>query len=245
MLVVGVGLSAVGALMWRSDTQRRDRQSFQLTASSVTDTLATRLRQDVNFGLTVRGLLTMMPRLSPTGFDTWYGALEEQHQVGTVGEFLPLVSGPLSDVPTVWQRKLLAAARDTGQVVTNPPPVGGLPTLVLDAAVYRPGVDADDREPAPQRPRRLGVATFDLPRLLDLEQSDHVSVALYHRNPGQANVLLYRAGPALVGDAMVSTRTLWINGPWTVEIRSQALTSHLSAGAAGRARVHDRLARRR
>ena len=51
----------------------------------MTDTLATRLRQDVNFALTVRGLLTMMPRLSPTGFDTWYGALEEQHQVGTVG----------------------------------------------------------------------------------------------------------------------------------------------------------------
>ena len=137
VLVVGVGLSAVGALMWHSDRQRRDRQSFQLTASSVTDTLATRLRQDVNFALTVRGLLTMMPRLSPTGFDTWYGALEEQHQVGTVGEFLPLVTGPLSDVPTLWQRRLLAAARDTGQVVTNPPPVGGLPTLVLDAAVYR------------------------------------------------------------------------------------------------------------
>src|ERR1700761_416934 len=218
VLVVGVGLSAVGALMWRSDTEHRDRQSFQLTASSVTDTLATRLRQDVNFGLTVRGLLTMMPRLSPTGFDTWYGALEEQHQVGTVGGCLPLVPGPTSAVPTVWQRKLLAAARDTGQDVTNPPPVGSLPTLVLDAAVYRPGV-----APTTVSERRgalvgWAVATFDLPRLLDLEQSDHVSVALYHRNPGQANVLLYRTGRSLVGDAMVSTRTLWINGPWTVEI---------------------------
>ncbi|MGZ4331968.1 MAG: putative bifunctional diguanylate cyclase/phosphodiesterase [Solirubrobacteraceae bacterium] len=228
VLVVGIGLSAVGALMWHSDTKRRDRQSFQLTASSVTDTLATRLRQDMNFALTVRGLLTMMPRLDPTGFDNWYDALEEQHQVGTVGEFLPLVSGPISDVPTVWQRKLLATARDTGQVVTNPPPVGGLPTLVLDAAVYRRGVT-----PTTVSQRRSGlvgwaVATFDLPRLLDLEQTDRVSVALYHRNPGQANVLLDRVGPSIGGDAMVSTRTLWINGPWTVEIRGQGLTSHLS-----------------
>jgi diguanylate cyclase (GGDEF)-like protein len=233
VLVVGVGLSAVGALMWRSDTQRRDRQSFQLTASSVTDTLATRLRQDVNFGLTVRGLLTMMPRLSPTGFDTWYGALEEQHQVGTVGEFLPLVSGPISDVPTVWQRKLLAAARDTGQVVTNPPPVGGLPTLVLDAAVYRQG--AMPTTVSQRRSALVGwaIATFDLPRLLDFGRSDHVSVALYHRNPGQTNVLLYRTGPSFDGDAMVSTRTLWINGPWSVEVRSEALASHLSPAQQG------------
>jgi hypothetical protein len=101
VLVVGVGLSAAGALIWRSNTEHRDRQSFQLTASSITDTLATRLRQDINFALTVRGLLTMMPRLTPTSFDTWYDSLEEQHQVGTVGEFLPLVTGPISDVPAV------------------------------------------------------------------------------------------------------------------------------------------------
>ena len=50
------------------------------------------------------------------------------------------------------------------------------------------------------------VATFDLPRLLDLAQAKDVSVALYHRNPGQANVLLYRMGPAIGGDTMVSTR---------------------------------------
>ena len=122
--------------------------------------------------LTVRGLLTMMPGLSPTGFNTWYGALEEQHQVGTVGEFLPLVTGPISDVPTVWQQQLLAAARDSGQVVTNPPPVGGLPTLVLDAAVYRPG--GAPTTVSERRSALVGwaVATFDLPRLFDLEQSD-------------------------------------------------------------------------
>jgi diguanylate cyclase (GGDEF)-like protein len=229
VLVVGVGLSVVGASIWRSDTQRRDRQSSQLTASNITDALATRLRQDVNFALTVRGLLTMIPRLSPTGFDTWYDSLEEQHQVGTVGEFLPLVTGPISDVPTVWQRRLLTAARDTGQVVTNPPPTGGLPTLVLDAAVYRRG--ATPATVGERRSALIGwaVATFDLPRLLDLAQTERLSVALYHRNPGQANVLLYRIGPSIGGDAMVSNRTLWINGPWTVEIRGQTLTPHMSA----------------
>ena len=129
------------------------------------------------------------------------------------------MTGAISDVPTLWQRRLLAAARDTGQIVTNPPPVGGLPTLVLDAAVYR---RASRRRPWRSASSALvgwAVATFDLPRLLDLEQANDVSVALYHRNPGQANVLLYRVGPAIGGDAMVSTRTLWINGPWTVEIR--------------------------
>jgi hypothetical protein len=55
VLVVGLGMSAIGALAWRSDTHHRDRQSFQLTASSVTDTLETRLRQDMNFALTMRG----------------------------------------------------------------------------------------------------------------------------------------------------------------------------------------------
>ncbi|MGZ6595596.1 MAG: putative bifunctional diguanylate cyclase/phosphodiesterase [Solirubrobacteraceae bacterium] len=226
VLVVGFGLSAAGALIWRSDTQHRNRQSFQLTASSVTDTIATRLRQDVNFALTVRGLLTMMPHLSSDSFQNWYDALEEQHQVGTVGQFLPLVTGPISDVPTIWQRNLLTAARDTGELVTNPPPPGGLPTLVLDAAVYR----GAPTTPAQRRSALVGwaVATFDLPRLLDLSQTDRVSVALYHRNPGQANVLLDRVGPDVGGDAMVSTRTLQINGPWTVQVRGQGSSPGLT-----------------
>ena len=229
ILVVGIGLSAVGAVMWHGNSDRRNRQSFELTVSSVTDTLATRLRRDVNFALTVRGLLTMMPRMTPTEFDSWYDALDEQHQVGSIGQFLPLLSAPIAEVPTVWQRKLLAVARDSGEVVTNPPPADGLPIMVLDMAVYRHGAPVGS---VTQRRRALigwAVATFDLPRLLDLPQTDHVSVALYHRNPGQAKVLLDRVGPAIGQDAMVSTRTLWVNGPWAVEIRGHASTPHFTS----------------
>jgi diguanylate cyclase (GGDEF)-like protein len=230
VLVVGIGLSAAGALMWHADAQRRNRQAFELTASSVTDTLETRLRRDINFALTVRGLLTMMPNLNVTGFDDWYRALEEQHQVGTVGEFLPLLRPPLASVPTVWQRKLLASARDTGQIVTNPPPIGGLPTMVLDAAVYRPG--ATLMTVADRRGALVGwsIATFELPRLLDLPQTDHLSIALYHRNPGQSRVLIDRVGPAIPADGLVSTRTLSLNGPWIVEVRGPRSTSQLTDG---------------
>jgi hypothetical protein len=43
VLLVGLTLSAAGALLWRSSERKNERLALQATASSVTDTLGTLL----------------------------------------------------------------------------------------------------------------------------------------------------------------------------------------------------------
>ena len=84
VLAVGLALSAVGAVVWRSGEQQRERSALRATASDVTDSLGTLLRRDGDFVSTLNGVLTMQPHLSPTGFNAWYTTLQGR-QVGGVG----------------------------------------------------------------------------------------------------------------------------------------------------------------
>ena len=86
VLLVGLTLSAAGALLWRSSERKNERQALQATASSMTDTLGTLLRRNEDFVATLRGVVTMERHLSPTGFDAWYTTLEgRKRQVGSIG----------------------------------------------------------------------------------------------------------------------------------------------------------------
>jgi diguanylate cyclase (GGDEF)-like protein len=86
VLLVGLGMSAAGALLWRSSELRHERQALQATASGVTDTLGTLLRRNEDFVSTLGGVTTMQPHLGATGFNAWYATLQgRKRQVGSIG----------------------------------------------------------------------------------------------------------------------------------------------------------------
>ena len=94
VLIVGVAVSATGGLLLRASGQRREREAFRSTASSVSLTLGTLLRRDADFVSTLQAVLSMRPNLSPTGFDRWYKRLRGgDRQVGGIG------SAVLASVP--------------------------------------------------------------------------------------------------------------------------------------------------
>ncbi len=85
-LLVGLGLSAGSALMWRSSVRKQERQAFESAASGVTATLGTLLRRDIDFVETLRAVLTMQSHVTATGFETWYRTLNgSQRQVEGIG----------------------------------------------------------------------------------------------------------------------------------------------------------------
>jgi diguanylate cyclase (GGDEF)-like protein len=86
ILVVGVGLSLGGALLWRSSDRARERQQFQANATDVSETAETLLRRDADLVTTLRGLLTMQPNMSATRFDEWFAELQgKQREVNGLG----------------------------------------------------------------------------------------------------------------------------------------------------------------
>jgi len=86
ILVLGIALSAATALLWRSNVRTHEKQSFQTSATAVTETVGTLLRRDTDFVATLNTVMTMQPNLSQSSFDRWYADLEGwQRQVGAVG----------------------------------------------------------------------------------------------------------------------------------------------------------------
>ena len=75
IIVVGLGLSLGGALLWRSSVRSRERQQFQTNATDVSETAETLLRRDADLVTTLRGVLTMQPNMSATHFDEWFAEL--------------------------------------------------------------------------------------------------------------------------------------------------------------------------
>jgi diguanylate cyclase (GGDEF)-like protein len=86
ILLLGLVVSVAGALLWRSSVHTHEKQAFQTTATDVSGALETLLRRDTDFVATLRGVLTMQPGLSASGFDRWFSELEgHQRQVGGLG----------------------------------------------------------------------------------------------------------------------------------------------------------------
>jgi diguanylate cyclase (GGDEF)-like protein len=86
VLVIGVSLSATGALLLRSSGHREARRSFDSIAGNVATTLATQLRRDTDFVTTIRSVWTMQPNLGDSEFNQWYDTLDgRERQVGSIG----------------------------------------------------------------------------------------------------------------------------------------------------------------
>jgi diguanylate cyclase (GGDEF)-like protein len=105
MLLAGFAVSTAAGLMRRATVARDDRQSFQLTASSVTATLSTLLGRNADFVSTLRALLSVQPHLGATGFDNYYTELAGQRrQVGAVGSAAVAIV-PARDLPRFEARR--------------------------------------------------------------------------------------------------------------------------------------------
>jgi diguanylate cyclase (GGDEF)-like protein len=86
ILTLGLAASVAGGLMWGSSVRAHEKQSFQTTATDVVETLEMQLTRDTEFVSTLRGVLTMQPAMSATGFHLWFAAIEgRKRQVGGLG----------------------------------------------------------------------------------------------------------------------------------------------------------------
>jgi diguanylate cyclase (GGDEF)-like protein len=86
ILLLGLAGSVASALLWRSSVLTHNKQTFQTTATDVSETVETLLRRDTDFVGTLRTVLTIQPGLSATGFDDWFIELNGKvRQVGGLG----------------------------------------------------------------------------------------------------------------------------------------------------------------
>ncbi|HXQ00774.1 MAG TPA: EAL domain-containing protein [Solirubrobacteraceae bacterium] len=105
ILVIGLTVSLASALLWRSSVRARDKQTFQTTATDVTETMETQLRRDTDLVATLRAVLTMQPGLSSSGFSQWYTDLEgRQRQAGGLGT-LVIRSVPAAGLAAFQRRR--------------------------------------------------------------------------------------------------------------------------------------------
>jgi diguanylate cyclase (GGDEF)-like protein len=303
ILVVGLGLSLGGALLWRSSVRSRERQQFQTNATDVSETAETLLRRDADLVTTLRGVLTMQPNMSATSFDEWFAKLQgKQRQVGglgtTVVEVVParelaafqarraadpafrrfvggtivpvepsgravycllsaggtvtpytkevgqLVQGDWCNPATpiggyqdggILQASLLQSITDSGQFLVYPVAVQGVSTLFIEAAFYNRGASLST-----VADRRAAIAgwvgsSFEITTLIRQALGDHrgLSLALYHRNPGQPEKLIGKAGAATSVGAFSQEITLQIDGMWRAVVRGSAITGGLSPDLQG------------
>jgi diguanylate cyclase (GGDEF)-like protein len=303
ILVVGLGLSLGGALLWRSSVRSREREQFQTNATDVSETAETLLGRDADLVTTLRGVLTMQPNMGATRFDKWFAELQgKQRQVGglgtTVVEVVParelaafqarrtadpafrkfvggtivpvapsgravycllsaggivtpytkevgqLVQGDWCNPATpiggfqdggILQASLLRSITDSGQFLVYPVAVQGVSALFIEAAFYNRGAPLST-----VADRRAAVAgwvgsSFEITTLLQQALGDHrgIGVALYHRNPGQSEKLIGRAGAEASAGAFTHEVTMQIDGMWRAVVRGSAITGGLSPDLQG------------
>jgi hypothetical protein len=89
ILVLGLAVSLGGAQLWRSNVRTHEKQTFQTTATDVSETLEMQLRRDTDFLTTLRTVVAMQPGVRASGFNQWFNGLEgRQRQVGGLGTLL-------------------------------------------------------------------------------------------------------------------------------------------------------------
>jgi diguanylate cyclase (GGDEF)-like protein len=303
ILVVGLGLSLGGALLWRSSVRSRERQQFQTNATDVSETADTLLRRDADLVTTLRGVLTMQPNMSATRFDEWFAELQgKQRQVGGLGttivEVVParelaafqarraadpafrkfvggtivpvapsgrtvycllsaggtvtpytkevgeLVQGDWCNPATpiggfqdggILQASLLQSITYSGQFLVYPVAVQGVSTLFIEAAFYTRGAPLST---AGERREALAGwvgSSFEITTLIQQALGDHrgLSLALYHRNPGQPEKLIGKAGAVAPAGAFSHEITMQIDGMWRAVVRGSTITGGLSPNLQG------------
>jgi diguanylate cyclase (GGDEF)-like protein len=147
ILALGLAASLVSALLWRSSVRTHERQTFQTAATDVSETLEMHLRRDTDFVATLRGVLTMQPGLSATGFRQWFAALGgSRQQVGGLGTLVvrPVPAAELAAVQARREADPAFRALSGGGTVESVVPDGRARYCLLTAGVvstpYNPGI---------------------------------------------------------------------------------------------------------
>jgi diguanylate cyclase (GGDEF)-like protein len=86
VLVAGVALSLITAQAWRSSQIQTQRRNFRATATDVTEALEAMLARDSDLVNTLRGVMTMNPRITSAQFRAWYQQLRDSRRdTGGIG----------------------------------------------------------------------------------------------------------------------------------------------------------------
>jgi diguanylate cyclase (GGDEF)-like protein len=133
------------------------------------------------------------------------------------------------------QALLLQAQTDTGQLLVLPVAVQGVHTIIFQTAFYRRG--AKLTTVTQRRVALVGwvISTFDVAAIVHaaLGASHHLSVSLYHSNPDRRGELIDREGDTSAGGSLSYSRTLQIDGRWSVAVSGAPSTGTLSADGQG------------
>jgi diguanylate cyclase (GGDEF)-like protein len=133
------------------------------------------------------------------------------------------------------QALLLQAQTDTGQLLVLPVTVQTVHTIIFQTAFYKRG--AKLTTVAQRRAALVGwvISTFDVAAIVHaaLGASHHLSVSLYHSNPGRRGELIDQEGDTSAGGSLSYSRTLQIDGRWSVAVSGAPSTGAPSADGQG------------
>jgi diguanylate cyclase (GGDEF)-like protein len=145
-------------------------------------------------------------------------------------------SSPIGSSPVghgTSQAQLMQATTDSGQIVAVPVAAQGISTLFFEAAYYRRGVPL-----ASVAQRRHALAgwigsSFQMTTLIRgaIGSHQHLSVTIYHSNPGQPEQLVARVGAVGAADVLSHDATMQIDGTWRAVIRGPLASGGVSPNA--------------
>jgi len=248
VLTLEPNLSATRFDQWFSQLQGKQREVGGLGTTVVESVPASELAAfqarraaDPAFRALVGGTIETVPRSGRARYCLLSAG-------GTVTPYSPAVgellegdwcdpSSPIGSYQDgkVTETKLLEAITDGGQPLVYPVTIQGVSTLFIEAPVYRLGApigNAAERRAAVQA--WVG-SSFDIDNLIGQALGAHrgLSVALYHRNPGQPEELVARVGKVSADDAFSNDVRLDTDDGWQVLVRGPATAGGLSATAQG------------
>jgi diguanylate cyclase (GGDEF)-like protein len=135
------------------------------------------------------------------------------------------------DVGGATQANLTRSIASSGQLLVYPIHEEGVSNFFVEAAVYKRGANLTSA--ARRRAAVVGwvSSSFDIPALIGAAIGEHsgVSVALYHRNPGERYQLMGRSGSPANTGGFTHTASLALNGTWLVKVADADAATGASA----------------
>jgi diguanylate cyclase (GGDEF)-like protein len=235
-------MSATQFSVWFTDLQGRERLAGGLGATVVEQVPASQLarfRARRNLDPAFRALVGGSPARLVLAGPGPYCLLSAGSSVGQLaGEVTRVVQedwcSPRSAIGSA-QAPLLRAETETGQLLVTAANTRTTHTIIFQTAYYRQG--ASLASPFQRRTAVAGwiVASFDIPTLMRSAVAGHqgLAVALYHSNPGVPAQLIGRVGESAATGALARTRTLQIEGLWSVRVSGSPIARGLSPDEEG------------
>jgi diguanylate cyclase (GGDEF)-like protein len=130
------------------------------------------------------------------------------------------------------QAPFQALARDSGQLIVFPDVAQGVSTTFLESAFYRSGAPVSSVAQLRAALSGWVVSSFDLRSILKagLGEGHHLSLAIYHTNPGRRSEPVSRLSNAGNAQGLSMNSTLPLEGQWSLTVRGAPPASGISSG---------------